>query len=118
VIADRDTHAGEVRTERVSPSKVVVVLEGDQDLSTAASLEATLTDLMSKNRLVVVDVSRVQFMDSLMLDVIFRAHAHAPRGCRFRVQVAPGDLMYRVFEIVSFIEEMDVVSTRDEAITM
>jgi anti-anti-sigma factor len=107
-----------VRIERVASSRVVVVLEGDHDLSTADSLRSTLAHLMAKSRLVVVDVSRVQFMDSMMLDVIFRAHAQAPRGCRFRVQVAPGDLMYRVFEMVSLIEEMDVVSTRDEAIVM
>jgi anti-anti-sigma factor len=108
----------DLRVERPQPDQAVVVLEGEHDLSTAAGLRDLLDGLVTDNRVVVVDLSAARFADSVTLNVLVRAKVAADRGqCRFRVQMGPDAFLHRLFEVAGLIEAMDVVATRNDALS-
>jgi anti-anti-sigma factor len=69
---------------------VVVRLEGELDAATAQQLERSLTTLATTHRLLVLDLHALSFVDSLGLNMLYRArewaHAH---GVPMRVVRAP-----------------------------
>jgi anti-anti-sigma factor len=107
----------DLRVERPEAGKAVVLLEGEHDLATVPELRDLLDDLASENRLLVVDLSETSFADSITLNALVNAKQLAEaHDCRFRIQMGPTALLYRVFEVAGLLATMDVVPTREEAL--
>jgi anti-anti-sigma factor len=67
----------------VQPEATVVTVTGELDIASAPQLESTLAELNSPQRMVVIDLRQLEFVDSTGLGVLVRAHQHAAeRGTR------------------------------------
>lgn len=105
------------RIERPADGAVVVVLEGEHDLSTRPALEDVLDSLLEENRLVVADVSRVEFVDSTIINLLVQARRRASeRQCTFRLQMGTEALVRRALEVSGVLELLECAPTRQEAL--
>ena len=69
---------------------MVLRLEGELDAATAPDLERSLTTLPSPGPVVVLDLHELSFLDSLGLNMLFRAHEWAlTRDVALRIVRAP-----------------------------
>jgi anti-anti-sigma factor len=61
------------RLETISePSRLVMQIHGEIDLSNAADLERQIEDALGSAQVVVIDLSHVQFMDSQGVRLVYR----------------------------------------------
>ena len=58
------------------PGATVITVAGELDIASAPALESTLAQL-NEAQLVVIDLRRLEFVDSTGLGVLVRAHQHA-----------------------------------------
>jgi len=99
------------------PGAVVVEISGDHDLVTQPELDELLTDLIGGHELVVVDISSATFIDSSFIHGLQLANeATALRGGTFRLMIATGAIVKRTIEVTRINEQIEVVSTREEAL--
>lgn len=104
-----------IRLETATPVPLVVV-EGEVDAYAAPDLEAAL-DEAGREGDVVVDLSRVSFMDSTALGLVMRAvrhYAEAGRGARV---VLPTGAARRIFEITALERALPVASSRESGVS-
>jgi anti-sigma B factor antagonist len=103
--------------ERRSEDGVELVLvEGEVDIATAAKLISVLNRSVAEAiKSVVVDLTRVGFMDSTGLALLINANRRLSlRRKGFAVVCPPGQLL-RVFEITDMIETLHVCPDRETA---
>jgi stage II sporulation protein AA (anti-sigma F factor antagonist) len=81
--------------------RVVVTVEGELDLATAGDVEAVVLPAVRDGRHAVLDLRRLEFMDSSGVRVLVAAHGAAGEsGGRLSVvRSAPGSAVQRVLEI-------------------
>jgi anti-sigma B factor antagonist len=99
-------------------SATVVSARGELDAFVAPELAAALggADEDDGERLIVVDLSEVKFMDSTALGVLVRGvRTLEQRGARIRV-VLPGQDARRIFEITTLDRVLPVSDSRAEAL--
>jgi anti-sigma B factor antagonist len=104
--------------ERVSQDGVEFVLvEGEIDIATAARLIGVLNASVEEAvQSVVVDLSKVEFMDSTGLALLINANRRLSlRRKGFAVVCPPGPLM-RVFEITDMVGTLGISPDRDSAL--
>jgi anti-sigma B factor antagonist len=94
----------------------LLTVDGELDIATAprmiSALSEALTDMASP---LVVDLSRVVFMDSTGLALLMNARRRAMRlGQGFAI-VCPGGPISRVFEIADMVESLRVCPDRESA---
>jgi anti-anti-sigma factor len=90
---------------------VTVSLLGDLDISNAASLEAELERLESREpSLLVLDFRNAGFVDSTGLSLILNADARARKAGR-RVQIVSGaaGVLERLLKTIGLYDRLDVV---------
>jgi anti-sigma B factor antagonist len=106
----------QVETESVGSATVVDVI-GELDLHTAPDLDAALTSAAEQDAAdVVVDLSRVDFMDSTGLSVIVSAVASArDRGATISV-VTASEKITKVFTLTGVDQQVAMYATREEAL--
>jgi anti-anti-sigma factor len=77
---------------------VIVLVSGEVDLSTGVRLDAALSQAKaSTEKLIVVDLERVSFMDATGLGVLVR---HASQAGEQRLRITPGPpQVQRLFEL-------------------
>jgi anti-sigma B factor antagonist len=94
----------------------LVLVEGEVDIATAAKLISVLNSSVAEAiKSVVVDLSRVWFMDSTGLALLINARRRLSlRRKGFAVVCPPGQLR-RVFEITDMIETLRVCPDRESA---
>jgi anti-sigma B factor antagonist len=94
----------------------LVLVEGEVDIATASRLISVLNSSVAEAiRSVVVDLSRVGFMDSTGLALLINANRRLSlRRKGFAVVCPPGPLR-RVFEITDMIETLHVCPDRETA---
>jgi len=96
----------------------VLLLHGEHDISTAASLRLELERAFAAGSAVIVDLSNVEFLDSTVLaNVVYggaQAGRHAEHG--FSVVAPPGSLARRLADLVALESTIGVYSNRDDAI--
>jgi anti-sigma B factor antagonist len=100
------------------PEKGISVLsaEGELDLSSAPSLKWALTDVLSDGgRRIVVDLSRVTFIDSTALGVLVGVHRSLPVGSRLGI-VCTHDEVMNIFELTGLDATFDIFRTLDDAV--
>lgn len=100
--------------ESGAPETVVVSLTGELDLTNARELEERLRAAAPEKSVLVLDVSRVVFIDSAVLHVLFRLARTRGDG-RLVVVLEPGAPVARAFDIVSMKDAVRVVPTLADA---
>ena len=95
----------------------VVALEGEIDISVSPRLRRRLVALIrGGTTAVVVDLSRVSFIDASLLDVLVVVHVSLMRrGGRLAIVCNRPDL-YRLFELTGLNTTLDVFAERAEAL--
>jgi anti-sigma B factor antagonist len=103
--------------QEVAQGVTVMTVEGDLDVSTAPTLGEHLTDRGAEgDRLVVLDLRQVTFMDSSALGALVAAlKGFLKVGTTFRL-VFDQPTMKRLFEITDLDEVFATYSTLDEAL--
>src|SRR3954463_8949866 len=95
----------QVSVEQHPPNTAVLVLRGSLDIDTAPSLKANLTRLVERpSPRVVVDVSGLDFCDSMGVGVLVTAHGRAlDRGGWVRL-AAPSGFLRRLFDTLGLTD--------------
>src|SRR4051812_39646026 len=95
--------------------RLTVLLEGELDLSSGPGLYVELERLLAlKPRTLVLDLSRLRFIDSTGVSVLNTTREHASaRGVSLAIQ-APSRAVERVLEITALWEHFDTRPSRFE----
>jgi anti-anti-sigma factor len=105
-----------------APGVVVFVLRGEHDLSTQTDLREQIDQALDAGRSVVIDLSRVDFIDSTVLATILHGHRRATtgddgRGHGLAVVASPGaKFVARMLSLVRIDDHVAVHLSRDSAI--
>jgi anti-sigma B factor antagonist len=104
-----------VERSRVDGCQLLAV-EGELDIATAPRMLTALNDAVSQLKLpLVVDLSRVDFMDSTGLALLINAHRRMlKRGHGFAI-VCPTGPLSRVFELTDMVSTLRVCVDRAAA---
>jgi stage II sporulation protein AA (anti-sigma F factor antagonist) len=93
------------------------VLTGEHDLSSKETLRESLATLIDTHKLVVADLSVVQYIDSTVLGELALADRNARiAGRDFRLQLGTEPIVKRVLEISGLLQVLDWYPTRDAAL--
>jgi anti-sigma B factor antagonist len=94
----------------------VIAATGELDISGAAVLEAELERLAAEPDIgtVVLDMRRLEFMDSSGLRLVVLADMRAREAGRRFVLVRGSETVHRVFEITRMSERLDFISDPEE----
>ena len=95
------------------PGAVVASLSGELDLTNARDLEERLRAAAPDDALLAVDVSRVVFIDSAVLHVLFRLARLRGEGGLVLV-LEPAAPVSRTFDIVAMKDAVRVVPSLDD----
>lgn len=91
-------------------------VEGDLDLASAPSLKWALADLQSaESHHVVVDLSRVGFIDSTALGVLVGAQRALEPGVRLAIACSEENVL-RIFELTGLDGMFEIVPTLQDAL--
>jgi anti-anti-sigma factor len=112
--ADRELLAIEI--ERPGDGLTVVALAGELDLSTIPRLEGQLLSEAKGQGNVVVDLTRLAFIDSSGIGLLIKAHRARENGAVLHTVVAPGSQVERVFAIAGIESALPLFLERAAAI--
>jgi len=106
----------EMIMEKVADVSVLMLPGGNLDASNAKDYKRDLSPVIEKNRRMVFDMSKLQFVDSSGLAVLL--------GCLRQINGVGGDLklfgmtkpVRALFELVRMHRIFDIYNTREEAI--
>jgi anti-anti-sigma factor len=106
----------QVEVRREGPAAVIVI-SGELDLASGPRLEEQLTALDSEVRLVVVDLRRLEFMDSTGLSILVRAHQRlSEHGCEFSL-VRGSPQVQRLLDLTGVAERVRLVEAPEELLS-
>ena len=95
----------------------LLTVDGELDIATAPRMIAALNEaLAAMAHPLIVDLSRVVFMDSTGLALLMNARRRAQRRGQGFAIICPGGPISRVFEIADMVETLGVCSDRDAAL--
>jgi anti-sigma B factor antagonist len=91
-------------------SQVVLALEGELDVASAADAQKRMLQLeLRRGAQLVLDLSELTFMDSTGIRVILQAEQYASLHGAELVVVRPPEGVLRVLELVGLDEQLDLV---------
>jgi anti-sigma B factor antagonist len=94
----------------------VLTVEGELDIATAPRMLSALNEaLAGSDGPLLVDLTRVLFMDSTGLALLMNARRRAQRCGRGFAIVCPSGPIARVFEIADMVESLRVCPDRESA---
>jgi len=94
----------------------VLSVEGELDLASAPKLKWALADVLDAGaRQLVVDLSRVTFIDSTALGVLVGVHRSLGSGMRMGIACSHPDVL-NIFELTGLDATFDMFSTFDDAL--
>jgi anti-sigma B factor antagonist len=99
----------EVRPDRTTPHRVAVVLRGEIDLSTVQAIRSVLEVLDPAQRLVVLDLSGVTFIDSMGIGLLVEIRRRFGPEFRELVLRAPSEQVRQVLEITGLLQVFPIV---------
>lgn len=101
-----------------SDTAVVVGVSGELDLASSPALESELEQgAASDASLVIVDLRRLEFMDSTGLSVLVRAHQRAiENGQQFGVVKGPQQVQ-RLLSLTGVAERLTLIDSPDELLS-
>ncbi len=91
--------------------------EGELDLSTANRLHDSLMVPISEGLDLMVDLTRVSFIDSSGIAALVRAFRSLDGAGRMSVLIAPGSQVARIFEIARLDDALPTFTDRAEAVS-
>jgi anti-sigma B factor antagonist len=95
----------------------IVEVGGEIDLATAPALESVIASIRGSATRVVVDLSRVSFLDSAALKALTHSQSRlGKRHVALRVVREPDQGIGKLFEITQLIEPLGVVDSIDAAL--
>jgi anti-anti-sigma factor len=107
----------ELRVLQPQPGTTVVEVLGEHDLETYDETLQLFARLIGEYRLVIVDLTETQFMDSSFLKNLKNAqHVSEELGHKVLLQVGTEPIVRRMLEVTRFLDHFDHVSSRDEAL--
>ena len=99
------------------PGAVVVECIGEHDMTTRDEIDRLFGLLVSENALVVIDVTKAEFIDSSFVNNVLKADRLAHQQAKvLRVQVGSAPIVRRVLEISGVLDLLDCVETREAAL--
>jgi anti-sigma B factor antagonist len=108
---DDDQHAADAALPAV-----VVALPAEIDLANASEVGRELTDALSSAAVVITDMTRTTFADSLGLRALVQAQKHAAaKGAEFRVVLSSPHVL-RVLSITRLDSYLSIYRTLDQAL--
>jgi anti-sigma B factor antagonist len=105
-----------IEIERPGNGLTVVALAGELDLSTVPRLEGALLSEAQGQGSVVVDLTRLTFIDSSGIRLLIQAHQAADGRAPLRTVVADGSQVERVLALARIEKVLPVFLDREEAI--
>ncbi len=103
---------------RQQDDRTVVEVSGEVDVSTADALDAKLTELTDAGATdLVVDLSKVEFLDSTGLGVLVKTLKHVREHDGSLAVVASSERIAKVFRITGLDSAMPLSATVDEALS-
>ncbi len=95
----------------------LVEVRGELDLASGPRLEAELGKISADTRLVIIDLRRLEFMDSTGLSIIVRAHQRlAAAGCELGL-VRGSPQVQRLLDLTGVAERLRLVAAPEELLT-
>ncbi len=105
----------EVRVLQPRSGTAVVECTGELDITSAPELDRMLREL-AVNELVVVDISKAEFIDSSIIHCLVGAYRRSrDQGTQFRLQYGSAPIVEVALEVSGVLELLDVANTRTEA---
>lgn len=99
------------------PNTAVLTLRGSLDIDTAPSLKASLSRLVERpSPTVVVDLSGLDFCDSMGVGVLVTAHGRAMEHGGWVRIVAPSGFLRRLLETLGLIDYLSLHSDIEAAL--
>jgi anti-sigma B factor antagonist len=105
-----------VRIERVGANTSVVVFTGELDLSTIPQVEKQLAAQVSRKRGVIVDLTRVTFIDSSGIALLIRAFRATRETGTLNIVIAAGSQVDRVFHLAGIDRALPLFTERASAL--
>lgn len=102
VLDHKNRHGGDQKQDdnRGKPHKVAVVAVGELDMASVEHVERAVTDLKDAGfESIVIDLSRIAFIDSRGLRTLIALRNHAKRDGHALTLVTPGAATSRIFDI-------------------
>jgi anti-sigma B factor antagonist len=107
----------DVELHRLTDDVLLVHVAGALDLALAPQLQRTVEHAArSRPRLLVVDLTEVEFLASIGMAVLLRAHRQRPAGTTVRVVVAD-PVVLRPLQLTRLVDELDIVPTTAAALS-
>jgi anti-sigma B factor antagonist len=94
----------------------IVALAGELDLSTIGRMQATLFEQLGQRPAVVVDLSRLSFIDSTGIGILIKGFRSCSNGTRMHVVIGRGSQIERVFRIAGLDLALPLFYERDDAL--
>jgi anti-sigma B factor antagonist len=95
-------------------SETVLALSGELDIASSPVLEAELDRNAVRGRLIVVDLRRLEFIDSTGLGVLVKAHEKSrDDGYRFAVVQGTGQVQ-RLLRLTGLADQLPIADTLEE----
>ena len=94
----------------------MIELIGELDLSTAPKLEAMVSGRLSRSSSLVLDLSKLTFIDSSGIAVLIRAFQATDRRGEVSFVIAPGSQVARIFSIAGIDRVLPVFLDRGAAV--
>jgi anti-sigma B factor antagonist len=102
----------ECSVSRSERSAAWIRLGGELDFVSAPQLRETLEAAVEQQRLIVVDLRELTFMDSTGLQAIIDANAAARRRSHKLVLIRGSDQVARMLELAGIADRMEIVDLR------
>ena len=107
----------DVEVIRVPPDVAVVALHGEHDVSTREEIRSLLSAEVSSNRLVIVDVTDADFIDSSFLHNLAKVDRLARnRGSRFVLQMGTARIVRSAIEVSGILGSIEWAGSRESAL--
>jgi anti-anti-sigma factor len=110
--------AGAIETERRG-DVVLLRLHGEHDIASTSRLAHALADHVWDGTGVVVSLMETQFIDSAVINLLFRGDAELrKRGKRLVLHVATESVVRRVLEITQLSSNLPTTGSLEEALVL
>ena len=118
-IIGSEIRAGAVRQVPETDGIVAVSLEGEFDISTASVLDDEIGQALQSGKDLIFDLSEATFIDSTVIDALFRAAKAADEGRRTAVlQIGTAQIVERVLQLVDIERVLPRAQNRPEAVEL
>ncbi len=105
-----------VRVESAGLNASVVSLAGELDLSTIPTIEGRLFEQLQSHTGVVVDLTRLSFIDSSGIGLLIRAFRAVDEGGKLHTVISPGSQVERVFRLAGIDRTLPLFVERSRAL--